>query len=64
MNLEKLQFCFAETMPEIPHEYVVRTQDNENDYVELFETIVMLGVIETFKRRRYRYWYARGGYKY
>jgi len=64
MNLEKLQFRFAKTMPEIPHEYVVRTQHNESDYVELFETIVMLGVIETFKGRCYRYWYAGDGYKY
>jgi hypothetical protein len=64
MNLEKLQFRFAKTMPEIPHEYVVRTLDDEADYVELFETIAMLGVIETFKGHRYRYWYAGDGYKY
>ena len=52
MNLEKLQFRFAKTLPEIPHEYVVRTLDDEADYVELFETIAMLGVIETFKNTR------------
>jgi hypothetical protein len=32
--------------------------------VELFETIAMLGVIETFKGHRYRYWYGGDGYKY
>jgi hypothetical protein len=32
MNWANLRFGFAKTMPEIPHEYVVRSPENESDY--------------------------------
>ena len=41
-----LSFRVAKTMPESPHEYVVRTPENEADYVALFNLIVEQGVHE------------------
>lgn len=38
-----LSFRVAKTMPECPHEYVVRTPENEADYVALFNLIVERG---------------------
>jgi hypothetical protein len=34
--IESLSFRYANTMPEIPHQYVVRSPDNEVFYVALF----------------------------
>jgi hypothetical protein len=62
--LARLTFKSAKTMPEIPHFYVVRTPDNEADFVALFHTIRQNGVEEKFFRRTYRYWYAGDGFKY
>lgn len=59
-----LRFQRAKTMPDIPHEYVVRTPENEAEYKELFETIGVQGVWEKFQNRRYQYWYPGDGYKY
>jgi hypothetical protein len=39
LNWANLRFRFAKTMPEIPHEYVVRSPENESDYVKLFDII-------------------------
>jgi hypothetical protein len=39
MNWANLRFRFAKTMQEIPHEYVVRSPENESDYSELFDII-------------------------
>jgi len=63
-DLSRLTFKFAKTMPEIPHWYVVRSAENEADYVALFRTIQRDGVSEKFGRARYRYWYAGDGWKY
>jgi hypothetical protein len=62
--LERFEFKFAKTMPEIPHWYTVRTAENEADYVELFLTIQREGVDEKFGRRVYRYWRPGDGFKY
>jgi hypothetical protein len=64
VDLSRLTFRFAKTMPEIPHEYVVRSPDNEADFVALFHAVQQNGVSERFGQRRYRYWYAGDGYKY
>jgi site-specific recombinase XerC len=58
-----LVFRFAKTMPEIPHEYVVRGPENETEYVQLFHTIEQQGVWEMFHGRKYQYWYS-DGWKY
>jgi hypothetical protein len=64
MNWANLQFRFAKTMPEIPHEYVVRSSENERDYGELFDIIGREGRIEKWRGRPYRYWYRGDGYRY
>jgi hypothetical protein len=63
LDLSRLTFKFAKRMPDIPHEYVIRSAENEADYVALFDTIQRDGVYEKFGKRRYRYWYA-GDHKY
>lgn len=64
MKWENLRFLFAKTMPEIPHEYVVRSPENESDYVELFDIIRREGRIEDWRGHPYRYWYRGDGSKY
>jgi uncharacterized protein (DUF4415 family) len=64
LDLSRLTFKFAKTMPETPHWYVVRTRANEADYVALFHTIQEKGVDERFGKRRYRYWRPGDGFKY
>ena len=51
-------------MPEIPHEYVVRTPENEANYVALFHLIIEHGVHEMRRGRQYQYWYPGDGWKY
>ena len=63
VDLSRLAFRFAKSMPEIPHEYVVRTPENEAAYCELFHTIRRQGVDKRFARRRYRYW-RHDGHQY
>jgi len=62
--IESLSFRFAKTMPEIPHEYVVRTPDNEAAYVALFNAIMEHGVYRHWAGRRHRYLYPGDGWKY
>jgi hypothetical protein len=62
--LSRLTFKFAKTMPDIPHEYTVRTTANEADFVALFRAVRENGVWEKWGGRRYRYWYAGNGFKY
>jgi hypothetical protein len=59
-----LSFRVAKTMPEIPHEYVVRTPENEANYVALFHLIIEHGVHEMRRGRQYQYWYPGDGWKY
>jgi len=59
-----LRFRFAKTMAHIPHWYVVRSPENEADYVKLYHTIGQRGVWEEFQDHRYLYWYPGDGYKY
>jgi hypothetical protein len=57
-----LSFRVAKTMPEIPHEYVVRKPENEEAYVALFNLIVERGVHEKWGRDTYQYWYPGDGW--
>jgi hypothetical protein len=62
--VEGLVFKTAKSMPNIPHSYVVRTPENEEQYKKLFYTIIEHGTWEQFYRRRYQYLYLNDGYKY
>jgi hypothetical protein len=59
-----LSFRVAKTMPEAPHEYTVRTPENEAAYVALFNLIGEHGVGEKWGGRKYQYWYPGDGWKY
>ena len=59
-----LKFRIAKTMPDTPHEYVVRTSENETEYAALFNTIAEQGQWETFMGRKYKYWSPGDGFKY
>jgi hypothetical protein len=63
-DLSRLTFVFAKTMPNTPHEYVVRSPENKADYVALFRAVQEHGKDERFQKRRYRYWHAGDGWKY
>jgi hypothetical protein len=60
VDLSRLTFKFAKTMPEIPHEYVVRNAENEELFVELFHIIAREGAFGRFRGRRYKYWRHEG----
>jgi hypothetical protein len=64
LDLSRLTFKFAKSMPETPHWYVVRTPANEADYIALFHVIQEKGVPEKFGARKYRYWRPGDGFKY
>jgi len=72
---DQLQFVFAKTMPEIPHEYVIRRAEsakgpgNWDAFTTLWKTIAERGVAGTFtgtdgRTRRYKYWYRGDGWRY
>jgi hypothetical protein len=63
-KLKNLTWRFAKTMPDIPHEYVVRSSENEADFVALFETINKHGRWSKFRGNRYRYWQPGDGFQY
>ena len=66
----RLSFQFAKTMPETPHEYAVRSAENEAAYVILAQAVLDHGVRERYvpekPRRPYwtRYLYPGDGWKY
>jgi integrase len=59
-----LKFKFAKTMPKTPHWYTVRSEENEDEYVQLVQRIREAGVQEEWHGRRYQYWYGGDGFKY
>ena len=63
-KLKNLTWRFAKTMPHIPHQYVVRSSENETDFVALFKTINKHGRCGAFRGNRYRYWQPGDGFKY
>jgi hypothetical protein len=62
--IESLSFRLARTMPEILHEYVIRSADNEAAYVALFSAIMEGGVFQRWAVRDKRYLYRGDGWKY
>jgi hypothetical protein len=62
--IESLSFRVARTMPEIPHEYIVRSPDTAVAYVALFSAIMEHGVYERWAGRQQRYLYPGDGWKY
>jgi hypothetical protein len=60
----RLDFRSAKTMLDRPHEYVVRTQENEADYLALFEAIQAHGQRSRYGKRWYRYLHPGDGYRY
>lgn len=67
---DELEFVFAKTMPEIPHEYVIRRPasakgaGNWDAFMTLWRTIAERGVPGSFNGRRYKYWYRGDGWRY
>src|SRR5258708_31114104 len=59
-----LSFRFAKTMPDCPHEYAVRSPENEQEYVRMFEAVRQHGTWQRWRGRKRQYWYAGDGYKY
>ena len=68
--IARLVWRFAKTMPHIPHEYAVRSPENEADYIALFEAVQAHGVREWAPdrpgKRRYknRYFEPGDGWRY
>jgi hypothetical protein len=60
----RLPWRVAKTMPQIPHQYTVRSHETEADYVVLFNAIQSAGVDERYNRRRKKYLYPGDGHKY
>ena len=51
-------------MPECPHEYAVRSPENEQEYVRMFESVRQHSIWQRWRGRKRQYWYAGDGYKY
>jgi hypothetical protein len=62
--IARLHFRFAKTMADIPHEYVVRSADNQTAYAALLKAIRAHGVPGEFQGRTYRYLYPGDGWRY
>jgi len=62
--IRRLPWRFAKTMPDIPHQYTVRSPETEDDYVALFQAIMSDGVLEAYKGRKKRYLYPGDAFKY
>jgi hypothetical protein len=60
----RLQFVFAKTMPEAPHEYTTRRPENEAAYLALYDAIKEHGRPEKWGKNRYRYLYPGDGWRY
>jgi hypothetical protein len=62
--IARLTFVFAKTLAWMPHEYVVRTADNQATYGELVAAIRRHGIPGQFRGRRYKYLYPGDGWRY
>jgi hypothetical protein len=62
--IPRLSFRFAKTMPQTPHEYTVRSEATEEDYVALYHTVTQDGVDERYNGRKKKYLYPGDGWKY
>lgn len=61
--LENAKYTFAKSMPTIPHEYTLRTNWNEGEFIEVASFINRNGTVAYFYGRPYRYYFFNG-YKY
>lgn len=63
--IRRLDFVFAKTMPDLPHEYTMRRKARDlADYVLLFEAIHEHGVRERWRGRADPYLYPGDGWRY
>ena len=64
----RLQFVFAQQMPEAPHEYTIRSKDEGSDaaadYARLYQAVQERGLWEKWGKNRYRYLYPGDGWRY
>jgi hypothetical protein len=60
----RLQFVFAKTMPENPHEYTTPRPENEVAYLALYDAVKERGQWEKWGKNRYRYLYPGDGWRY
>ena len=63
-SVTTLRFRYAKTMPWCPHWYAVRSPENEQEYVRMYEAVRKHGVYERWRGRKRQYWYAGDGFKY
>lgn len=61
----RLDFVFARTMPDNPHEYTIRGKNgDEADFAALWQAVAEHGRVERWGKARYRYLYPGGGWRY
>jgi hypothetical protein len=60
----KLDFVFAKTMADNPHEYTTRRPENEAAYLALYDAVKEHGRPEKWGKARYRYLYPGDGWRY
>jgi len=58
--IDSIQWTFAKTMPEWPHEYIVRDQVDENLFMMLVQHIRWQGYESKFYQRFFTYYDYRG----
>jgi len=62
---ERFKWTFAKTMPQDPHEYIVRSKTADDEtYIAMFQTIEDRGVWRTWGNTQYQYLYPGDGYYY
>jgi hypothetical protein len=59
-----LVFRRAKSMPKIPHQYVVRTPENEKEFSQLFHDVIKKGTWELWHGKKFQYWHRGDGWKY
>ena len=60
-----LTWTFAKTMPDSPHEYIVRNKTVDDDtYIKMFKTIEEHGIWKSWNNVAYQYFFPGDGYYY
>jgi len=64
-KMATLAWRFAKTMPDDPHEYIVRGKTCDDDlYWLVYQAIADHGIPRRYKGRTYRSWYPGDGHYY
>lgn len=64
-TVKSLEWTFAKTMPQIPHEYIVRGKTADEDtYVAMYNAIDSRGEPGDWNGTQYKYLHPGDGYKY